>query len=348
MPDARQTAPRRLDPTQVATAVVSISAALLVLALVEVGFRGTRLARSLAATDLLSSKIGEYPAKRADVIVMGDSRVYHGVQPAVVAEEVEAATRTPTRVYNFAVPSGYPSMFWLIARRALEADPPPRLVVVGVSPVMFADTALVPPSHQLVTSALAARDIPALVAAAPSLDEASADLVLASSRLMASRHRVLPVLLDGARLHPHLGTGDRGWVSLGARVEAPLQDARARSRVAGYATPLLRGKVTTANDTYLRALASTLRARGTRLAFFGAPQASQLDVNHTPASMVAGYLAHVRRIADEVGAEFIDMNRCPALADADFVDGDHLSEPGSARFSRYLTRELVVPVLARP
>jgi hypothetical protein len=343
LPPARSWPPR----VHVAETVAALGAVALVLALTEVGFRATRLARAIDTSDPLVTKIADYRSHPAEVVIAGDSRVYHGVQPRVVAEAVRAATHEPITAYNFGVPSGYPSAFFVIARRVLETEPPPRLFVVGTSPVMFADTALVPPSHQLVAGALAPRDIPALVLAAPSLEEALVDFTLASSRLLALRTRVLPALLDGAAPRPHLGAGDRGWVSMGGRVPGAVQDARARSRVAGYAKPLLEGKLTHLNDAYLRALVAAARARGARVVFFGEPQARQLDVNHSSSSMVGPYLEHIRALARELEIDFTDLNDCAALENADFVDGDHLSEEGSARFSDHLARRVLVPALTR-
>ena len=70
------------------------------------------------------------------------------------------------------------------------------------------------------------------------------------------------------------------------------------------------------------------------------PQARQLDWYHDDKHTYAEYLAEMHKLSDKYGVPFIDMNNPPAITNADFVDGDHLSDPGAELFSKYFADEI--------
>lgn len=333
---------------RVARALTAFAVVVGVLAMTERWFRKQPIAKELHESRTLTRKIDEYRTMPSDVVFVGDSRVFHGVHPETVSRVVEAETGKRLSAYNFGYGSGYPAAFFMIARRVLESEPPPKLFAVGLSPVMFGDMALVYPTHDLVAFSVRARDAGAMLRTAPTLEEASLGTLYALSRLVAYRPHVLPWLLDDTPIPKDLAGGTRGWVSMGGPVHPLSQDRKAMGRAGGYRDPLHKGRLTTHNDGYLRELVRSLRARGTQVVFFGEPQARQLDVNHGPDSIVPAYLAHVKRLAEELGTEFIDLNDNAAVENVDFVDGDHLSEPGAVRFTAYLTHRVLVPKLALP
>ena len=77
----------------------------------------------------------------------------------------------------------------------------------------------------------------------------------------------------------------------------------------------------------------------------GTPQARQLDWYHDEKHTYFEYINEVKRITAEHGVPFVDMNAPPGIQSTDFMDGDHLSEPGTTIFTKYVATELVAPLL---
>jgi lysophospholipase L1-like esterase len=65
------------------------------------------------------------------------------------------------------------------------------------------------------------------------------------------------------------------------------------------------------------------------------------DANHN----FHEYYAAMKELSDRFGVPFVDLNNPPGVANSDFVDGDHLSEPGAEIFSRYLAENVIAPRL---
>ena len=84
---------------------------------------------------------------------------------------------------------------------------------------------------------------------------------------------------------------------------------------------------------------------GTKVILLGAPQSRQLDWYHDEKHTYPEYLAVMKKLSDEYGVPFIDLNDPPGIKNTDFVDGDHLSDPGAEIFSKYLAEEVVAKYL---
>jgi hypothetical protein len=141
---------------------------------------------------------------------------------------------------------------------------------------------------------------------------------------------------------------NRGYWSLGGRVPPAQQDVRARGRAGAYAELMDKSKGIEMRRTPGRFLAEAiddLKRHGVKVIVMGTPQARQLDWYHDEKHTYFEYINEVKRVTAEHGVPFVDMNHPPGIESTDFMDGDHLSEPGTTVFTKYVATELVAPLL---
>lgn len=84
-----------------------------------------------------SARLALARAEASDILVFGNSRMRSGLSPRVLNETLGAAAATserPMRVQMLADAGGFPSFYDAAFDLALEAKPPPRAVIVGISP----------------------------------------------------------------------------------------------------------------------------------------------------------------------------------------------------------------------
>jgi hypothetical protein len=314
---------------------------------VEIFYRSSTLEKKVRKGNYITAKVDEYAAVQADVVVTGDSRMFHGVIPAVMSATLEERTGKPFHTFNFGVPSGTTPIFLMVAHEAVLHRPPPRAFVIGVTPALFSCCDAV----SAVGTAPAARPsaIPSLVRATwwTYPEEAGASVVLGLFRVQAQRTEVLAALRDVTSPAP-VSFVNMGWNSMGGRQAPETQNVRARGRAGAYAELMDKEKgayLHAAPASYLRAAIAELKGAGVRVAVIGTPQARQLDSYHDAAHTYFEYLAAVKGVTSEMGVPFVDLNTFPGLENSDFVDGDHLCEDGARKFTRYLATEVVEPLL---
>jgi lysophospholipase L1-like esterase len=118
---------------------------------------------------------------------------------------------------------------------------------------------------------------------------------------------------------------------------------RAKGRSIPYADAMDKSKgahIHVTTHRYYAEAIELLQRVGTKVIILGSPQARQLDWYHDDKHTYAEYLGEMKKLSDTYGVPFIDMNDPPVITNADFVDGDHLSDPGAEIFSKYLADEL--------
>jgi hypothetical protein len=179
-------------------------------------------------------------------------------------------------------------------------------------------------------------------------EEAGASVGYGASRLLAARTELTYAVSIFSPPAPPIMFQERGWVSLGGRVNPEAQNVRAVGRAGAYAELMDKSKGAKLKPMASRFLTLTLemlKHAGIKPVVIGAPQARQLDWFHDQAHTYFEYLNEVKRITTEQNVPFYDLNAPPGIESTDFTDGDHLSEPGSNIFTQYLAAEVVAPLL---
>ena len=332
------------------TFLIAMGAMLVTLACGELYFRGSPLDDSIEKARAVTMKTEAYKHVGGDIVVTGDSRMFHAVVPAVMNETIHSLTGATYTTFNFSSPAATTPVFLMAAHEAARRKNKPRVFVIGLSPVLmsFGDTVEIANVSPLVKWS----NVPVLVRAtfwsAP--EEAAGSVAYASSRLLSQRTDVLIGVRDLKLIGPPVGTYEDnwGWVSLGGRTSPEIQNMRAIGRAGAYGALMdkskgMKPKPLTAR--YLEVAVRDLQAAGIHAVIMGTPQARQLDVNHDAAHTYFEYLDMVRGISARTGAPFADLNDFPGLENLDFTDGDHLTEGGANKLTRHLATTVIAPLL---
>jgi hypothetical protein len=296
----------------------------------------------------ISAKVVEYGLMGGDIVTTGNSRMYHAIKPSAIEEALRNVKggRTYT-TYNFGIPSGTPPMFLMIANEAARHKPPPKVFIIGTTPVLSSCCDELAPAGAPL--GMSPSVIPAFVRAAwwSSPEDAGLAVFLGASRLLSGRTELLAsihVLTIGADIR----FTERGYYSMGGPVGPAAQDARARGRSVPYADAMDKSKgaqIHVTGHRYLAEAIKLLQRAGTKVILMGAPQARQLDWYHDDKHTYPEYLHEMDKLSKRFNIEFIDMNAPPVLDNSHFVDGDHLTDPGAAVFSKYLAETVIARYL---
>jgi len=330
--------------------MVSLVVCALALAAGETMYRRSTLPAAIRPTDVYMAKVDDYTRRGgADVVVVGSSRIYHGANAPMLSQLATDALGKSTTVYNMGVPAGDLPGYVLtvedVLRKGLKK---PSLFVFGMSPIEWTccpATSL--PSSAKWVSAIRPRHAWALFSSASDGDEAFTDLTIGLFQSYGARTHVLNEVRYGKRPEGFAGTGNLGWVSFGWPIDPASQNARATGRAEAYRPNFYAPKHFDRAGThryFVRAM-ERLEAAGVRIAIIGTPQARQLDRNNDAAGYYPEYVRYLTEQAAAHGTVFVNFNDFPGLTNADFGDGDHLVEPGAAKFSRLLAAHVIVPAL---
>ena len=345
--DAAPTSRPSTDRPRARAAWAALATLVLLVGLTEVALRVSPLGRGLRAETLYVAKPDAYAARpEADVIIIGDSRILHGFHP-VVAEQVIAADRGETvRAWNAGL-SGAPPMAHLAwVRRALGQTHKPKLVVISISPYMFGTKIVHDAARESLATFWRVRDVPALLRAGGSLDDAMTVVTDALFDLFRFRPRILEAVFHGAHPGPKADLGLQGWLD-GGFVDAGTQAARAKGRGDGYHQEIHKPEATLTNEHrgYFEEALRELQAAGVRTVVLNSPSASQVVRRYTPDTLYAEHIAYVQAQCRRFGATWVDAMQAPVVDDTDFTDGDHLSGTGAERWTAWLTHTHLVPAL---
>ncbi len=341
-------APTKIDadpaPDPGATSfLTSLLVVVVVLAGIELFYRDSPIDLQLRkGSGHLATKELEYAQIGGDIVTTGNSRMYHAIRPQVMTDELQKVSGKSLTVYNFGIPSGSPPMFLMIADAVAHHKPPPKLFVLGVAAVQSScceELATAGAPFGMNWSA-----VPYFVKAAwwASPEDAGLAVFLGASRLLSGRAELLTSIHE-LQMAPETKFMDRGYWSMGGRVSPAQQDVRAKGRSIPYADAMDKSKgahVHVVTHRYYAQAIELLQRVGTKVVILGSPQARQLDWYHDDKHTYAEYLAEMKKLSDTYGVPFIDMNDPPVIKNEDFVDGDHLSDPGAEIFSKYLADEL--------
>lgn len=295
----------------------------------------------------VTAKALEYEQLGGDIVITGDSRMFHAINPTVMQESLEALKGKTYSTYNFGIPSATMPIALMVAHEAARHRPPPRVFILGVSPTAFSccDSVGAPGVQPGVRWSA----VPSFVKAGwyTSPEDAGSSVFYGASRLLAFRTEIGAAVHDLTLPQP-LTFQNRGYISLGGRVSPETQDVRARGRSVPYAELMDKAK-----GAYLHplpgrfldeAIADLKRAR-VNVVVMATPQARQLDWYLDEKHTYFEYLAEVKRVTAKHGVPFVDMHAPRGIENTDFMDGDHLSEPGATTFTKLVASEIVAPFL---
>jgi hypothetical protein len=329
--------------------LISIAVALAALVCIELFFRSSFLDAKLRKdSNYITAKGLDYETQHGDIVVTGDSRMFHAVIPRVMQDVLQETTGKTYTTYNFGIPSGTTPTFLMVAGEVVRLRPRPKVFVIGLNPASFSCCDKV--SEVGTAAGVRWTTMPWLVRSTwrDNIEEAGTSIALGASRTLATRTELTAALGAVTLPTPALTFQDRGWISLGGRVPPAQQEVRAVGRAKAYAELMDKAKgakLRPMASRYLEATLDLLKRAGIRPIVIGAPQARQLDWFHDESHTYFEYLNEVKRITSERGVQFVDLNAPPGIESTDFIDGDHLSEPGATIFTRYLATDIVAKAL---
>jgi hypothetical protein len=281
------------------------------------------------------------------VLGLGDSRMGCAFNPSVVERFVAVERGETVRAWNGSLPGAPPMAQLGWVRRWLARPRGARLAVLGISPYMFSSQVGRAPQREALTSIFRIADIPAVLRAGGSVEDA---FTVFQSNAFAShqvRPRMIELFLQFRGTRDAASTGVQGFEDHPG-ADAATQAARARVRVSAYRHELDRAegaRFGSEQQGYFREMLRTLRAHGVRTVVLDTPSASQMDVALGPGSIYPEHRAWLRATTAEYGATYVDARHPPAFDDGDFGDVDHTSTAGSVRFTSWLAHAALVPAL---
>lgn len=294
----------------------------------------------------VTAKSLEYERLGGDIVVTGDSRMFHAINPTVMQDSLQALKGKSYSTYNFGIPSATMPIALMVAHEAARHKPPPSVFVLGVSPTAFSCCDSVGGSG--VQPGVRWSAVPLFVKSAwyTSPEDAGSSVFYGASRLLAFRTELTPAV-HGLTLPAVLTFQNRGYISLGDRVSPETQDVRARGRAVPYAELMDKSKGAYLHPLpgrYLDQALADLGRAGVKVIVMATPQARQLDWYLDEKHTYFEYLAEVKRVTAKHGVRFLDMHAPPGIENTDFKDGDHLSEPGTTAFTKLMAKE-IAPLL---
>lgn len=328
--------------------IIALSVMFALLMAAELFYRDSPVDLQLRkGVNYITAKSVDYATVGGDVVWTGDSRMYHAINPVVLSTTLQQLKGKPYTAFDFGIPSGTTPIFLMVANEAARHKPPPRVFILGVTPALFSCCDQLGSSGTQFGASWSVT--PRFVRAAwyTKPEDAGMSIFIGASHLLAGRseiaHAVHAVTLPAPIKFHH-----RGYWSMGNRVAPAVQDVRAKGRAGAYAELMDKSKGAKLLPTpgrYLGEAIDVLQRAGVNVIVMGTPQARQLDWYHDEAHTYFEYLKEVKRVAAKHHAPFIDMNAPPGIASTDFMDGDHLSEPGAEIFTKYVATEIVAPYL---
>jgi hypothetical protein len=322
--------------------------ALLVLAGSELAFRLSALCAGLEAEDMFQSRTRHLAAlpSAPDLVVLGNSRVRHGLDTAALEEGAGRLLGRPVQAWNYGMGGVTGWSILSTALRVLDQPRPPAVALILLAPTDLVEAT--PPELRALTWSTLWRpgDLGALLRAGVGLEDALT--AVASASLTGLRHRTRLLQLaglgptPGPPLGPPLPPDRRGF-----KDEEPMppevQRARAVRRAAGYRDELVGAHVRLSDEKFgcVAEAVRRLEGAGARVALVLSPASEPVArLADEPGSRVPEIAARLEALAAERGVPFLDHTRPPVLTDADFTDGDHLNRLGARRYSLWLIEQL--------
>jgi hypothetical protein len=328
--------------------VTAIVVMVAILVAAELFYRDSAIEQRLRkGSNHITAKRIEYEAMGGDIVVTGDSRMFHSINPAVMQETLQSVKGKTYTTFNFGIPSGTTPIFLMVANEAAHHPTPPKVFILGVTPALFSCCDAV--SAAGTQPGVRWSAVPLFMRAGwyTSPEDAGSAFFYGASRLLSTRTELSTAVHDLTLPGP-ITFQNRGYNSMGARVSAAAQDTRAIGRAGAYAELMDKSKgceLKPMPGRYLAEAIKVLKRAGIKVIVMGTPQARQLDWYHDGAHTYFEYIDEVKRVTARYGVPFIDMTAPPGVESTDFIDGDHLSEPGATAFTQHVATQIVAPLL---
>ena len=341
--------------TQRGLAILGWMIALSTLLTATVDAAGLKYAqRETWLTDVVAFQLG--PVEAIDVAILGSSKAGFGLSPSVLDSCLTSGLGRPAHAVNLARMFGAAFSFERLAQDLLEGERKPKLLLVSVEPETFnaynPQTSMTTPFHADLA------DIPALLAAATTWDEA----VAAGRVVTRGAENLGAYVTDASETEPRLrwlmmmhGGGqwcfgtpecerrnadfwrtqvDR-WDERVATVLAEIRDERFARYTVGEGI----------NHDGMIALVDWARRKDVALALVDMP-IHQVYLDQIPPEMLAAYQAYLHGLSVDYGIPVFDGN-LPELRDdrGIYLDPDHLNPRGAEYFTGRLCDELVLGLL---
>jgi hypothetical protein len=287
-------------------------------------------------------KLELYEAQRKppDVVFLGCSYEFFGINPRIVDAEVESHTGTAIRSLNLSSAGATCLTQTLLMRRILERGLPPRVVYLGLSPRSVEDSRR---KWQIagIRALGEARDARLILPEDLSLlGEAFRAAAFRSNHQIDDTSLIMRRLFVGAPLMPAAKAqyDDRGWARwLGGDRKRfrNNEDGGAGQFPVGNGGAFDRPNV---NGRALRWAIAALQSKGVSVRLLEMPLPSTASTRDDRVSRGA-----YRRFVDALGAAAgLAVLRPPrdVVADRDFFDDGHLSAQGAEKFSRWLAKDV--------
>jgi hypothetical protein len=334
--------------TEKRQALTSLGVMLAALLVCELAFRTSDLRDRLEMEDIFTSRLHHYRSlgDDPDVVVVGNSRVRHGIDPGIIRDIVEKRTGEAPVVFNLGMGGVVAQPQLALSLRMLDRPRRPRVVVLLVSPTNFLASEKPELAHNIRTKLWRPADIPSVIRAGGSAQDVLTIAVSASLTTMSHRSRILDVLLDHECPGPAMGPDEDGFTPV-EPVAPAVQRSRARSRAQGYRGELVSDSAEL-SDFKLGCLDEAVRrlgAEGVGVVIVNSPASTPIQhLAIEKGSVVPEYLRRVQQIAESRGVVFLDHLAPPVLSDRDFADGDHLDVGGARRYTAFLVEQAILPV----
>jgi hypothetical protein len=328
--------------------ILACAAMLVALAAAELAFRYGGSRRAMARESRhggLALAYDDLPAS-PDLVFIGDSRIIHGVDPAVIEAVTAEETGRGWTGFNLGLAGAPPAgdLGWV--GHILAKDPPPRAVVLFISEYMFSNLQDRTNATEPIRALYGVADAWSAWRAGMSVEDALTAVSMDLFSTLRFRRRILARVFDGRKIARPEPLGEDGFVRLD-QVDFATQHQRAIGR--SRAPQLLLGPTARIDEMqfeYLRASIARLQDAGVRVALATAPTASPMWKYFRDDNLYAPIMARVKAIADEAGIPFVDYRATLLVDDQYFSDGDHLDGDGATRLSVQLARKVLIPLLA--
>jgi hypothetical protein len=331
-----------------------VIACLLVLALalagLEIAFRVSDLRRRLDAEETFVSMEDNLAAAAVapDVIAIGNSRVYHGVDPSIIERLVKRHARREIVAWNLGRGGIIATAQLAMLRRALDGPRPPRLVLLYVEPAGFLRYTSPELGYEVLTKPWRLGDLPSLVragAGAEELFEVAAGALLSTMR---HRGRILDVLVRGERPGKAEPMGRHGFKSprpVNGETQHKLAVKRGEKYRKQYDGPSSGYRLSELKLGSLRESLRLCREAGVKAVIVASPSTATVrKMASGPKTVVPLFDRAMKAIAREARVPYLDHSSPPVLTDDNYADGNHMDRIGAARYTTWLTYEVILPV----
>jgi hypothetical protein len=290
------------------------------------------------------------PHRPPVVVMLGSSRVEHGLRGQVLEQQLQAETGRRPVVFNFGVSGAGPAIELLVLQRLLAEGVRPDLLLVEVLPPFLAGQRPSPEVDRLTVDRLWLRELPLASRYGRPLAELRASWwqnwpVPWYSHRFAILTRFAPLFLAGRIPAGAFNLGDEsGWCPPAVSSVTPESYSRglagARAEYAPYFIDFRPGGT---SCRALRDLLELCRQEHIAAALVLMPEGKDFRELYPPSAW-----AEIERFLDGLSREYGVrlVNAREWVGGEHFTDSHHLLPAGAALFTERLGRECIVPLVA--